>query len=75
MSLWTVLEKDGEVIEMETNFDWKRKRKNIGTLQLDVHPLENIFHIYHFSFSCFFRTLLKNSRQFFFLYLLPSRSP
>jgi hypothetical protein len=34
MSLWTVLEKDGEVIEMETDFDWKRKRKNIRTLHV-----------------------------------------
>ncbi|MBU7000686.1 MAG: hypothetical protein HXS51_07990 [Theionarchaea archaeon] len=33
MSLWIVLEKDGEVIEMETDFDWKKKRKNIRTLQ------------------------------------------
>ncbi|MGC1121937.1 MAG: hypothetical protein WBA22_12680 [Candidatus Methanofastidiosia archaeon] len=32
MSLWTVLEKDGEVINMKSDFDWKRKRKNIRTL-------------------------------------------
>jgi hypothetical protein len=37
MSRWTVLEEDGGVIEMKFGFDWKRKRKNIGTLYLRMN--------------------------------------